>query len=356
MSARQTRVVIFGAGSRGREVLQGLGPDAVVVGFVDNNPARQYTTVAGKPVLPPEALATLEVDAVYVASAHVSTIRPQLVAQGIDPARIHLAPGLVEPGDAQIPAAAARANTLDHYLAEGYARIGGWLHRPALEATLLLADLQRAHLAPAPVCEIGVWEGRYLTLLSHLPATPQRVVAIDPLVHLTGRDDHYARLAANLAAYARRPDLVTLLERDSKTVTAAEALAALGAPCQFVSIDGDHTVAGVLNDLRLAEAITAPGGIVALDDVPNFACPGVTEAVVRHGLNDAHQLAPFLLVANKLFLTQRRYCEVYRRQLLARVAAGQAGDWGRRIASHRDEMRTLNVPVLFMGQELLVAA
>jgi hypothetical protein len=49
----------------------------------------------------------------------------------------------------------------------------GWLSMPAVEASLMLAELQRQFMTPGPVCEIGVWEGRYLTLLSFLPAEPQ---------------------------------------------------------------------------------------------------------------------------------------------------------------------------------------
>ena len=205
-------------------------------------------------------------------------------------------------------------NPLSNYLEKGFHEIAGWLWMPAVEATLTLAAIQATRVPAGPVCEIGVWEGRYLSLLSFLPATPHRVLAIDPLIHGGNREAQLTRLLGNIARYARRPDLVTLLEEDSKTVTAETIRTTLGAPCQFVSADGDRTMEGAMHDLHLAEAITAPGGIVALDDIPNFSCPGVTEAIVRHALDASHTLAPFLLVSNKLFLTQKAFCEEYRRE------------------------------------------
>lgn len=356
MTPSNERAIIFGAGTRGRDALAAIAAIGPVIGFADNDPNQQQTTVLGHPVFAPSALSSLEFDVVYLASGQVGRIRRQLTDLGIDPSRVRLVAGLEDQPMVPGPDVAPPQNSLDQYLNKGYHDIAGWLHMPAVEATLMLADIQRAHLAPGPVCEIGVWEGRYLSLLSFLPATPQRVLAIDPLYHGGDRDAQLKRLQHNIATYARRPDLVTLLERDSKEVTPDAILATLGAKCQFVSVDGDHTMEGALHDLQIAEAITAEGGIVALDDIPNFSCPGVTEAIMRHALNESSQLAPFLLIANKLFLTQKSYCEVYRREVTARAGAGAAGDWGKKVLAHRQRMQALNVPVRFLGQELLVAA
>jgi hypothetical protein len=247
-------------------------------------------------------------------------------------------------------------NTLDAYLEQGYAEIPGWLSMPAVEATLLLADVQEDLLAPMPVCEIGVWQARYLTLLSFVPATPQRVVGIDPFIHCPDPRAQVENARRNVARYARIPDLVTLIEASSKDVDADAVIAAAGGLCQFVSVDGDHTLGGALHDLRLAQQILAPGGIVAVDDIPNFSCPGVTEAVMRHSLDASCALAPFLVVGNKLFLTQMDYCEFYRQEILRRGERQDAAEWARQVVNYRRHMQSLNIPVMFLGQELLVAA
>lgn len=256
---------------------------------------------------------------------------------------------------AMAPDGSPAENPIEQYLQTGYHEIAGWLLPAAVEATRFLAALQATAFPAGPVCEIGVWEGRYLSLLSFLPSTPQRVVGIDPFIHGGDREAQLRRVRANLARYSRRPDLVTLIEKDSKQVLPDEILEATGDLCQFVSVDGDHTAEGALHDLRLVEHVLAPGGIVAVDDVGNMSCPGVIEAVVRYGMDPAAPLAPFLLVANKLFMTQKRHCEGYREAIVAAAASPDADAWGKAILDYRNHMRGLGVPVRLVGEELLVA-
>jgi hypothetical protein len=350
------RAVIFGCGERGQQACVSISAHTTVVGFVDNDPERQRTIILDRKVFAPSDLAALNIDVIYIASSHVQAIRRQLAEQfGIAPDRVRVVPGIMD-ADEDAPVDAEGDHTLGAYLNQGYHQIAGWLLPAAVDTTLLLAEIQQTAFPAGPVAEIGVWEGRYLTLLSFLPHTPQRVVGIDPFIHGGDRAAQLTRVRANIARFARRPSLATLIERDSKTVTAGELLAASGGPCQFFSVDGDHTLEGALHDLRLAEAVTAPGGIVALDDIPNFSCPGVTEAVVRYGAEADSSLAPFLLVSNKLFLTQREHCAFYRERLLAHLSDGRGGEWGRRVVEHRNRMGRMQVPVRFLGEELLVAA
>ena len=245
-------------------------------------------------------------------------------------------------------------NTLDAYLREGFSAMRGWLFMPAVEATLMVAEVQRQFMKPGPVCEIGVWEGRYLNLLSFLPAEPQPALGIDPFIHGGDRDAQLRRVRGNIARYARQPELVTLLEEYSAQVTAKDVLARTGAPCQFVSVDGDHTMEGCLYDLRLAEAITARAGIVSVDDFPNLTCPGVAEATIRYLLDPLARLAPFLMVANKLFLAHREYVDPYRQAVVERCRAGHGGQWGKKVLDYYDQMNAMRIPVRLVGHDLLV--
>lgn len=49
-----------------------------------------------------------------------------------------------------------------------------------------------------------------------------------------------------------------------------------------IVVDGDHSAEGVAGDLRWAEEIAAPGGIVVLDDFGDPKWPGVAEALEAH--------------------------------------------------------------------------
>ena len=363
MNEAQERAVIFGCGAAGRAALAHLAAAAQVVGFVDNDPALHHGTVLGHRVFPPQALAALEYDRIYVASIAHGAIRRQLLEElDVPDSRITVV-GSDEDILGDLPFAPLAENPLERYLREGFHRINGWLYMPAVEATLVLGEIQAGCMAPGPVCEIGVWEGRYLTLLSFVSAVPRRVLGIDPFVHAGGSADateearraQIRRIRGNIARYARRPALVSLLPRDSKTVTADEIIERLGGHCQFVSVDGDHTAEGCLHDLQLAERILARGGIVSVDDVPNMGCPGVIEGVMRHCLAPGATLAPFLSVANKLFLTHQECCDDYRDALLHRARDGRAGEWGASLLAYHERMQAMRVPVRFLGQDLLVA-
>ena len=173
-------------------------------------------------------------------------------------------------------------------------------------------------------------------------------------MHVQDRDAQIVKLRDNLRDYARRPDLVTILERDSSTLTPDEIRAATGGRCQFVSVDGDHTMLGCLHDIRLAEAILAPAGVVAVDDICNMTCPGVVEAAVRYGTSPGSRLAPFLIAGNKLFMTQAEHCTSFREGILDRCRAGTMGDASKPIADFAARMEALQVPVQFIEQPVLI--
>jgi cephalosporin hydroxylase len=246
------------------------------------------------------------------------------------------------------------ANSLEAYLAKGYHEIAGWLHMPAVETTLALGEIQRAWLPPGPVGEIGLWQGLYFTLLSFLSETPQRMVGVDPFVHCADSETQLRQFHDNIRRYARRPDLVTILQKFSTDLAAMDLLAAAGGKFNFFSVDGDHTMEGCLYDIKLAAEVVAPGGIVSVDDIQNMGCPGVVEAVMRYCLEPSATLAPFLTAGNKLFMTQKEFCPKFREAILARGRARETRVACRPILDYHLMMESLKIPVRFMGEDLLV--
>jgi hypothetical protein len=247
-----------------------------------------------------------------------------------------------------------RENSLTNYLSTGYNSIEGWVMEAARDMTLSLAELQRDYVEPGPILEIGVWQARYLALLSFVPVTATPVIGIDPIIVTGDRNAHIATLKANIQQYARRPDLVTLIEKGSGETTAEELFAIGNDKFQFISIDGSHLFDAVMSDLRLAEATLADGGIVAVDDISNPIAPGVWHAFVMYGSCSDAKLEAVVNSGNKLFLTQKEFAARYREDLLARCKAGRLGQLGIRITEFRDYMAAINQPMKLFGQEVLV--
>jgi FlaA1/EpsC-like NDP-sugar epimerase len=90
MPTREIRVVIFGAGLGGRQVWTRLAslPSVAIVAFLDNDPAKQGSTLFDVPVCGVADLPALAFDAILVASVHRDEIRAQLVASGVPSERV----------------------------------------------------------------------------------------------------------------------------------------------------------------------------------------------------------------------------------------------------------------------------
>lgn len=83
MSEPKKRVLLFGAGTLGVKLLQNLPSSMEAIGFVDNDPAKQGTTVSGIEVLKPGDILTTEFDYIVLASSFVARIVDQLMALGV---------------------------------------------------------------------------------------------------------------------------------------------------------------------------------------------------------------------------------------------------------------------------------
>jgi len=205
----------------------------------------------------------------------------------------------------------------DHaFLSGPFDRIEGWCHAESAAATLHLQRWQAQMGWSGPNYEIGVYKGKYLSVL-HRAATlaGHRTLGIDIF-----RAEPISQVSAGLERELGSLENLSLIERNSATIDSGEILDRLGGKAAWISIDGDHNAGGVLHDLRLAEATLAPAGVVALDDFINGMAIGVTEAAIRYLTGGATRLRPFSLCAGKLLLAFEdslpaihaefpRYCE-----------------------------------------------
>ena len=197
---------------------------------------------------------------------------------------------------------------------DSFRGIEGWMADEAADLTRRLFQWQRTAQAVTGVLELGVFKGKYLSLLASLAqGTGAPVVGVDAFTSRVGEqippaDRDYARAAAVATIMAMAPGSTppTLLV----AFTADVGVDALRALCpggySFVSVDAGHTAGDVLHDLALAELLLGERTIVAADDVFNAQTPGVMEGLARYFLgNPGTALAPFASAGNKLFLCHR---------------------------------------------------
>ena len=215
--------------------------------------------------------------------------------------------------------------------------IPGWLYPEAAILTSYLHAFQRELGLAGPVLEIGVYQGKYLSVLYSLSAPDEAVVGVDLFVGAAdpGGPMRRARKAVeNACGDASRLHLIVA---DSMELNAARlAKSARHDRFRFVSVDAGHTRELVLRDLRTTTPLLQEGGIMALDDVFNCVTPGVMEGTASFFLRDQPALAPFAICYNKLFVTTPAY---HARYLAAAKRFLDHAGWLGTCARTRERMR-----------------
>jgi hypothetical protein len=88
-SRGKAAALIFGAGKGGERAYDHLRSEWKIAAFVDNDPAKQGSSLCGRPVIVPAQIADYGEVAVFVASMYGDQIHAQLLAAGIPRLRIH---------------------------------------------------------------------------------------------------------------------------------------------------------------------------------------------------------------------------------------------------------------------------
>lgn len=181
------------------------------------------------------------------------------------------------------------------FLKEIVQGINGWLIDYTAIRTMDLLEWQRQLPCHGPLLEIGVFEGRYFSILARASAEfGDRLIGIDTFQYIGEQT-----VLDNIASLDHGQ--ISLIKKASKEFTANDLLVELAAPARFISVDGSHEAEDVLHDLELAEELISDCGIIAADDFLNPLTLGVNEAINKFFLK-SRRVTSFAYIANKLFL------------------------------------------------------
>ncbi len=197
---------------------------------------------------------------------------------------------------------------------DAFRGIEGWMADEAADLTVRLFRWQWSRQAVTGVLELGVFKGKYLSLLASLAqGSGAPVVGIDAFTSRVGEqipqaDRDYARDAAVATVMALAPGSTppVLLVAFTAEIELATLQRLSPGGYSFISMDAGHLAADVAHDLAMIEPLTGERTVIAVDDVFNPQTPGVMEGLCRHFI--AHPdsvLAPFAWAGNKLFVCHR---------------------------------------------------
>lgn len=171
----------------------------------------------------------------------------------------------------------AKLNTVDGTNVLGFIRNNDWfeytVYMPGIISKQLIAPLGEEFLFAKPLrlLEIGSYEGGSATwyvryMLSHPNST---LTCIDPwsVEIRNGLNSSLVWDTFNINIQATgRADRVRVIRSDS--LVALARLVADGEQFDFIYVDGSHALVDVVADIALSWKLLAPGGVMALDDVP----------------------------------------------------------------------------------------
>jgi Methyltransferase domain len=225
-----------------------------------------------------------------------------------------------------VPLSLARMAAALTYL-DALDQIEGWLLPTTALAMIEALWAQERRGYAGDIAEIGVWQGKSFLALAAGARPGERLVAIDPFdagdptaqrpdLDVTPYGAGYkGAFLANLSRFfpAVQPEII-----EASSGALANDRSPLGK-LRFLSIDGGHSRAQTLIDLRIADACLTEQGLCWLDDVFNPAWPGVVSGLFAY-LDSGPGLQPLVLFPNKLVLVRPAMAETWRTEFRALFA------------------------------------
>jgi cephalosporin hydroxylase len=198
--------------------------------------------------------------------------------------------------------------SLETYWHQGFPNVEGWVDTRLLDCLEVIGKTQRDLAIAGHVGEIGVYHGKLLLALAHMANSGDKVTAIDVFEDQSKNLDgagvgSLQHLQENVRLYGPSDRDYAFIQGDSIAMQPAEKIRIMETrgPFKLFSVDGCHTAEHTYSDLRTAEDMLAPGGVLILDDFMQPHWPGVTEAVNLFYARHVPRVKPFLYSCHKLF-------------------------------------------------------
>jgi hypothetical protein len=202
---------------------------------------------------------------------------------------------------------------LDRYIATGFKTVEGWCSSFLADFCKLIDGHQRERGVEGGIAEIGVHHGLFFILLNSLcePAHPSWAIDLfdkqDLNIDHSGQGSRGQFLSKLDTSDRFKGAKVQIIVCDSTTARLTDIIR---TPVRMRSVDGGHTAEHTISDLKAAQSVLHPEGVVILDDSLNHHWLGVIKGCVVFLLSKP-TLVPFAIGHNKLFLCKLSHAHRY---------------------------------------------
>lgn len=204
---------------------------------------------------------------------------------------------------------------LDAYISQGHKSVPGWLYEADMLLMAFVGISQSQRSVAGDICEIGVYKGKSLILLSMLLSDVEQAHGVDVFVENT-----LDEARANVARFAPQSSRVRLHQVNTLDLD-AQALTSILQPrpsLRYLHIDGGHEYFEVLYDLLLFGSHMTEDAVLVMDDVHDREFPGVSLALEHFCsvVRPEQRIVPFMIDQNKLFLCRESHARPYQLSLV----------------------------------------
>lgn len=199
------------------------------------------------------------------------------------------------------------------FISDDHKKIDGWFFGLDQLAFFELFHLQDQLGINGDACEVGVFRGKSLAMLSLLKSPSENLTGFDLFM-----DDHEESTLENIDRFGEQSNL-RLVKGWTSDIDEEELKRILPRPLRFLHIDAGHEYHEVLEQLNLFAPYVGDHGIIAMDDYQDREFPGIEAAVLDYSEKDRpRRFVPFLAGGNKMYLCASFIASQYQKILLKR--------------------------------------
>jgi len=192
---------------------------------------------------------------------------------------------------------------------------GSFVIEPVMALLTYLTRVQDAMQIRGDIGEIGVHHGKFFVGLGHLQKVNEKLWACDVFENQKKNTDGSGFGNRDAFQKACRKNGIKDKDVHIHAGSSLELMSLKPFSFRLFSIDGGHSRILTVNDLTLAANHLVSGGVLILDDVLNFAWPGVIDGFFTWLHYFPVDFAPFFVGYNKVFVVESSFHELYYQSL-----------------------------------------
>jgi hypothetical protein len=204
-----------------------------------------------------------------------------------------------------------KIDAIKEFIDERHSELEGWFFPADQIAFFELCALQERSKISGDLCEVGVYKGKSLVLLSMLKRETERLLGFDIF-----DEDHLESTQQSLLAFNAEEN-VELYKGLTSDISLDMLDERIKNPLRFLHIDAGHEYHEVLEQLAIFSPYLSDHAIIAMDDYQDREFPGIEAAVLDFAEQDRpRRFIPFFAGGNKMFLCNASSSALFQESLL----------------------------------------